>query len=240
MTADHAPDYRRGYLRVPLPLWAELYCRAPLTRRQLQLISVVLRESWGWQRRGQVQLWTRPLAPRQLAQLTGLSTDHLRRDLQALVQRGVLREQDYQYQLVPDPGLWKTRPPSAPKQRAPAPKPPAPAAKTALFPPDLKIVNKKQRNEGLPVDKSASPSVVPESQHPFPERLGLEARFGQVVEAFVGTLSAAESQQLRQWIARDGVALVWHELEDAFRRGPRAVRHCLQSRWAETSAGTTS
>ena len=120
MTADHAPDYRRGYLRVPLALWAQLYCRAPLTRRQLQLVSVVIRESWGWQRRGQIQLWTRPLPPRQLAQLTGLSTDHLTRDLKALVAQGVLREQDQRYQLVPDPGLWKTRPSSTPGTSASA------------------------------------------------------------------------------------------------------------------------
>ena len=62
----NAPDYSRGYLRVPLDLWRALYCRAPLTRRQLQPVSVVIRESWGWQQPGgQVYRWTRPLTPRQ-------------------------------------------------------------------------------------------------------------------------------------------------------------------------------
>src|SRR3954470_20469010 len=96
----HAPNYERGYLRVPLSVWADLYCRAPLTRRQLQLVSAVLRESWGWQlRKGEVRLWTRPLTASHFAAATGLSTDHLARDLRALVARRVLDEREGRYQL---------------------------------------------------------------------------------------------------------------------------------------------
>src|SRR5437870_13702023 len=128
--SDLAPDFRRGYLRVPLTVWQALYCRAPLTRRQLQLVSVVIRESWGWQKPGgEVYRWTRPLTVRQFAQATGLSTDHLRRDLQVLVAQGILREQAGRYQLVPDPGLWKTWLPLPLKRRSEAPKPPATSAK---------------------------------------------------------------------------------------------------------------
>src|SRR4051794_36703740 len=152
---DPAPDYARGFLRVPLDLWVALYCQAPLTRRQLQIVSVVLRESWGWQKKGgQVQLWTRPLSPRQLATLTGLSTDHLSQDLQSLIERGILRQEGRRYQLVPDPQRWITAPARARKPRPAALKLPARTAKTALPVPDVKIEDKKQRNVSLPVDNS--------------------------------------------------------------------------------------
>src|SRR6266542_4132987 len=155
ISPDPAPDYTRGFLRVPLEFWAALYCRAPLTRRQLQLVSVVLRESWGWQGKGgQVQLWTRSLLVRQFAQLTGLSTDHLAQDLQTLVERGILRQDGQRYQLVPHPQLWITPGSREPKERPVAPKPPALTAKTALPAPDVKKKNKKQRNVSLPVDNS--------------------------------------------------------------------------------------
>ena len=42
------PDYSRGYLRVPLDTWLAVYCQAALSRRQLQLLSFVIRETWGW------------------------------------------------------------------------------------------------------------------------------------------------------------------------------------------------
>jgi hypothetical protein len=103
-----APDFRRGFLRIPLGVWLEVYCRAPLTRRHLQLVSVVIRETWGWQRPGgAVYTWSRTLFPRHFAQATGLSTDHIRRDLRDLLARGVLEEQHGCYRFEADPGCGK-------------------------------------------------------------------------------------------------------------------------------------
>lgn len=131
------PDYGRGFLRVPHAVWMEVYCQAPLTRRQLQIVSVVLRESWGWRadsregrvtdvndgspgsiqkRKGSsnaagpgVRLWTRPLTPRAFARATGLSTDHLARDLRDLVSRGILREREGCYQFIGSPKEWQPK-----------------------------------------------------------------------------------------------------------------------------------
>jgi phage replication O-like protein O len=134
-----APDFRRGFLRVPLTFWLEAYCRAPLTRRELQIVSAVLRESWGWSAKdGGVRLWTRPLATRSLARLTGLSTDRLRRDVESLVRRGVFLRRGDRYRLIPDPRAWRPRSYPQPGEGAPPngrsrpPKPPGDAAETTL------------------------------------------------------------------------------------------------------------
>ena len=66
----------------------------------MQLISVVLRESWGWGAKGGgVRLWTRPLSTRRFAEATGLSTDRIARDLRLLVEAGVLLEGEGRYAL---------------------------------------------------------------------------------------------------------------------------------------------
>jgi hypothetical protein len=109
--SSNAPDYRGGYLRVPLSLWLSAYCRTGLTRRELQLVSVVLRESWGWRSEdGKVRLWTRSMTPARFARATGLSTDRIGRDLDGLVERGVLLEREGRYQLVTYPQAWEARP----------------------------------------------------------------------------------------------------------------------------------
>jgi DNA-binding Lrp family transcriptional regulator len=236
---DHAPDYRRGYLRVPLDLWRTLYCRAPLTRRQLQLVSVVIRESWGWQQRGgEVYRWTRPLTVRQLAEATGLSTDHLARDLRELVARGVLLEQERRYQVVPDPALWIASAASAPKTRSSAPKRPDVSAETALASPGLKTAKKRQRNVGPLTRNPLSPAVDKsrpvfcrlQGNQEFTGASASEARFVQVVAEFVGGLPEEEIDGLHSWIQQDGVPAVWSAVEDSFRQGPRAVRRCLEVR----------
>jgi replication protein O len=242
-----APDFGRGFLRVPLSVWADLYCRTPLARRQLQLVSVVLRESWGWQKPGgEVYRWTRPLTVGQFAQATGLSTDHLTRDLQALIARGVLRVEAGRYQLVADPRLWKSHPTPPLKRRSRAPKHPASSAKTALLPSDVKTAKIRQRNvlafpgEQLStiVDNSPRGTRSSEEGEVSTEGALLEERFAAVVVTFAGKLSAREQTQLRQWIRRDGVSVVWASLETAFRRGPRALRDYLQGRLRE-ECGTT-
>jgi phage replication O-like protein O len=242
----NAPDYDHGYLRVPLAVWREVYCQAPLTRRELQLVSVVIRESWGWQKRGgQVNLWTRPFTPSQLARLTNLSTDHLSRDLRSLVRRGVLRERERCYQFVPDPRLWKSPPAGAPKRRQPALEPPVGAAETALLPPDVKTAKKEQRNDRRQQETPFSPigdnsPMLAPSMPGRPGRTrwllpeggpsGFSDRLAQLIEAFVGPLPISEATALREWIQNAGVVPVWDTLEPAFRQGRRATREHLQER----------
>jgi hypothetical protein len=241
MSQDHAPDFGRGFLRVPLSVWAALYCRAPLTRRQLQLVSVVIRESWGWQKPGgEVYRWTRPLTPCQFAALTGLSTDHLARDLKALVEQGVLREEGGRYELVANPALWKTPASRTPKVRPEAPKSPERSAESALLPPGLKIENGQQRNVGGLTREQLSPAVERSSltassdpEQPI-DPVPVEQRFFTVVDAFVGGLAASESECLHDWLRQDSIQAVWQELADTFRHGPSAVRACLKQRFDQT------
>jgi hypothetical protein len=234
---DLAPDYSRGFLRVPLSVWQALYCRAPLTRRQLQLVSVVLRESWGWQTKGgTVYRWTRPLTPRQFAQATGLSTDHLRRDLQILVARGVLRELAGRYQLVPDPQLWKTPLRSPQKGRPRALKLPAASAETALLPPDLKTAKIRQRNVARFPEDELSPTG---DNSRIADRSVSEDRFVAVLAAFTGELSAEQRKCLGAWIRQEGTPTVWAALAEPFRRGPAAVRRSLEAQLKERSGPET-
>jgi hypothetical protein len=241
---DHGPDYDHGYVRVPLSIWAALYCQAPLTRRQLQLVSHVLRESWGWQTKdGQVYRWTRPLTPRRFSAATGLSTDHLTQDLRILVARGLLREAGRRYQLVPDPALWKTHPSRAPKSRAERVQTAADIAKTALLPSAVKKAKKEQRNVPRSPESELSPSGdnslsrVSASDAPpdrsraavrAPADPGVAEPLVRLIESFVGPLSPREAGVLRAWIAAAGVVPVWDALEPSFRQGAPATRRQLQ------------
>lgn len=236
------PNFSRGYLRLPLMVWGTVYCRGPLTRRQLQLVSLVIRESWGWQRPGgQVHLWTRPLSPRQFAQATGLSTDHLRRDLNRLLERGVLRERQQRYQFVGDVQLWKADLTPTLEVRPAPPEWPVLTAETA--PADLasKKSKRKQRNVVRQPDpdlsttgeNSSSPRALSRSflssDGPAPISATAIERLVDVVAAFVGSLSPREADALRLWIYEVGVAAVWAALEPAFRLGPTAGRERLQA-----------
>lgn len=236
---ENAPDYSRGFLRLPHSVWQDLYCRAPLTRRQLQLVSLVLRESWGWQKRGgAVHLWTRPLPIRHFAQATRLSTDHLARDLKALVARGVLREEAGRYQFVPDPRLWKTPLPAPPKPRPRALKSPRRTAKTAPPAPGLKTAKISQRNvpplsgdELSPAgDNARVAGRPPLDQQTFQDPSVSEEHFVAVVAAFVGELSRQEAADLGTWVQQEGVSVVWAALAEAFGCGPRAMREALRRR----------
>lgn len=227
------PDYSRGYLRVPLAVWEAVYCRAPLTRRQLQLVSVVLRETWGWQDRGgTVRLWTRPLSTRQFAQATGLSTSRLRRDLQALVDQGILLAQAGRYQFVFPPDRWITaRPLAKPGAKTALPNAEtAPTiAETALSrrPKDKRKIHK--RNGGSPehrLSPAGDNSRVPASALPVEERLIA------ILVAFVGPLPDGWIARLREWIGREGIAIVWRTLEPALRQGSTAARVALAEQLA--------
>jgi hypothetical protein len=233
------PDFSRGYLRIPLTVWLPLYCRGPLTRRQLQLVSVVIRESWGWQTRsGQVHLWTRPLPVRQFSTATGLSTDHLRRDLDRLLALGVLRRRGERYQFAGEVALGITRGPAAPQLRRVPPEPPAAGASSALPLLATKKRERKQRNVLLKPEANLSPvgenSSSPTSQRspsasagPAGLMAGASERLVHVVATFVGPLSRSQQVALQSWIEDAGVAATWQALAPGFGRGAVFARQHL-------------
>jgi len=228
------PDFSRGYLRLPLPVWLAVFCRAPLTRRQLQLVAVVIRESWGWQTAtGHVRLWTRPMTTRQFTEATGLAGDHLRRDLRRLIARNVLRENAGRYQFLPDPSQWITLIIPPPKQRSLPPEWLDLNAKMAASNPASKKENRKQRNvTAFSVNEFSTPGDNSSSRSSG-AAAGISAaaatRLVDVIAAFVGSLSAREAEALRQWIAEAGVAVVWRSLEPSFRLGSVAGRRHLEA-----------
>lgn len=233
-----APDFSQGFLRIPHRVWLDLYCRTPVTRRQLQLVSVVLRESWGWQATdGQVHLWTRPLSTRQFAGITGLAVDHLRTDLDHLVERGFLRRRGDRFQLVADAHLWITpaRPPrlwrSLPLEWSES------GAEGAL--PNLASKKEKRKKRNVapspesdieaPVENSrSSRRVVSEPFGAAEISATAAARLADIVAAFVGSLSPSQAEALRLWIYEEGVAAVWAALEPSFRQGAVVARHRLE------------
>ena len=222
------PDFRRGYLRVPFSVWMKVFCRPLLTRRQIKLVSFVIRESWGWQTAGrEPRTWTRPLASRDFALATGLSTDDLRRVLLALIERGVFREDHGRYQFISDPQLWKTLPARPPEPRYPPPQSPAFTAVPARFSPGSNKGNiSKDNGFGLPVEALHPP--VDNSPSSFvASTVGL--RLADIVAAFVGSLSEAQADALRRWICEAGVAGVWAALEPAFREGPLVAREHFEA-----------
>jgi len=221
-----APDFRRGYLRIPHAVWTAVYCRAPLSRRQLQLVSVVLRESWGWSDgQGYVNLWTRPLPTRAFADATGLNTDHIRRDLLELVLREVLLQDGERYRFVPDVRLWKRLEPPPPKEMGGAPEHPPSSAGVASSTPVLKKPNTEERN--VPGARESGSSTAGDNSEP-PSLASLAPRLADVVTAFVGALPPATAEALRRWICEDGIATVWQSLEPSLRQDPLTARHELE------------
>lgn len=255
-----APDFQHGYLRVPLSLWSALYCRCPLTRRQLQLVSVVLRESWGWQGRdGQVRLWTRRLSAADFAAATGLSTDHLARDLRRLVARRVLDEREGRYQLEADPGLWITPGAAAPSAagsagsavraaegavEAAGSAPAAPGAKKEKIrnrnvPPDARGLS--TTGDNVPARRSAcrsarravsdDPAATPPTPPSAADRLVV------LVPLFTGPLAEVEQAALRAWIDGAGSAAVWNSLEPHLRDDPGQVRSLIRRHPSRSRGG---
>jgi len=243
------PDFSRGYLRLPLSVWLAVYCRGALTRRQLQLVSVVIRESWGWRAaEGAVHTWTRPLSTRQFAAATGLSIDHLHRDLRQLLDRGVLRGREGRYQFVPDPKRWITPALSAPDLRGLPPEGSDPSDEIAPLTLGSKKGYRKQRNVAEPSETELSPAVENSSSRASFARsrssgggagIGATAarRFADVIAAFVGSLSTREAETLRLWIYEAGVAAVWSALEPSFRLGAAAGRRRLRNLLAAQRKG---
>jgi len=204
-------------------------------------VAVIIRESWGWQTADkQVHLWTRPLPTRQFARATGLTSDHLRCDIDKLIARSVLMRDGERYCFVADSRLWKSPERSPHNRRIRPSKPSAVAAETAL--PNLasKIDHRKQRNvaaasgSDLFTGGENSPSRSSRSR-PEPPRATAEisatvaGRLVAVIVAFVGPLTPSQLATLRHWIASSGVADVWAALEPTFRRGRVAARRQLES-----------
>lgn len=234
--SDAQPDYQHGYLRLPLGLWLGVVCRGLLTRRQLQLVAVVIRESWGWQTRaGQVQVWTRALTHEQFGAVTGLAREHVSRELKTLLAWGVLRQSGRRYQFEPSPERWHPRPVArrqVPQQPLFAPN--RSHRGTSLVPPtsDPNKPKTEKRNvapaSADPVD-SSPPSSTPTSAV-------VVDRFVHIVATYAGRLTPAEVAGLRRWAELAGVGPVYQALAPAFRRGPSAVRAFLK---AHGEAGDT-
>lgn len=232
------PDYQHGYLRIPLALWLAVFCGGLLTRRQLQLVAVVIRQSWGWRlRSGEVQNWTRPLSSREFARATGLSTDHLQRDLDDLRARGVLRVDLRRYQFVADFRRWKTPPPRARQTRRAALFVPPASGNSALLPPGVKKPKKEKENEvGAPgrelsptEDNSSSFAVEAYASRPV-TTAPLVARFVAIVAAFTGPLSPLQAGVLRRRLGARSLAAVWRALEPGFRGDQKAAQRHL-TKW---------
>lgn len=241
---DPAPDYAHGYLRVPLAVWSSVYCRSPFTRRQLQLLSVVIRESWGWRAPGGgVYLWTRRLTPRQFHDITGLSTDRLGWELRTLVHRGVLREQEGRYQFVPQSHLWRLPSGDAvPPALAPAELRRHPA-ETASATPGLKKAKKRERNVAAPADELSptgdNPALVPVATTPAPSthvrsvsEAEAAAALVSLVQALASPLPGGDLALLRRWFARAGAAAVWQALAPLVASGPQDLAARLSARLA--------
>jgi hypothetical protein len=230
---DPAPDFSHGYLRVPLSVWSSVYCRSPFTRRQLQLLSVVIRESWGWRApNGGVYLWTRPLTPRQFSTITGLSTDRLGWELRTLVHRSVLREQEGRYQFVPQPHTWLLPARRPVEVTAPAAEMTVRTAEMTATTPALKKAQRRERN--VPeTEVELSPAG---DNHPFasagrpdlaavsPTGLAFDApSFVALLAVLAGPFSARQEQTLRGWLARDGVPVVWQSVASLGLAGPKEL-----------------
>jgi len=200
------PDYSRGYLRVPMGVWLSTFCRGALTRRQLQLVAAVLRESWGWHdRAGRPFAWTRPLDAAAFSRLTGISPDHARRELRVLVSRGVLAEGAGRYRFVTE--AESGAPEGPPADSVPG----AEAAKTVGPGPGPKTAKDSQTN------------VAPDRA----------AALATLLAGFAAPLGAEDEQRLRAWVGRLGPGAAWARLEAAVRRGPQAARGALLAALAE-------
>lgn len=196
-----SPDYSRGYLRVPLDVWLGTFCRGTLTRRQLQLVAVVLRESWGWHdREGRPYTWTRPLSSAAFSRLTGIAPDHARREVRGLLSRGVLAEAAGRYRFV------------LAAERAGAP--------TRAEGPVNRSAGAAETGGPEPVPKTAKDSQT----NVAPDR---PAAFAALLAGFAGPLPPREAARLRRWVEREGVAAVWTQLGAAFQAGPEAARAAL-------------
>lgn len=226
-----APDFSRGFLRVPHPVWEALVCRAPLTRRQLQLAAVVLRESWGWQTKGGgVRLWTRPLSTGDFARATGLATDRIARDLSALERRGLLLRHGRCWQLAPAalavPAREAAREAArqqkaerAPEQRSLPAGTASADAGSAPAPSGVKTGQKSKRNDVdvvAPLPDRRRGAAAPVPRRPVTDQATARAAlFVRLVEA-TGNLSPMAHHRLETWVARAGVAAVWDALAPGF------------------------
>lgn len=219
-----APDYSRGYLRIPNGVWEALLCRAPLSRRQLQLACVVIRETWGWQAPGGgIRLWSRPLTTGDFAQATGLATDRIARDLAALERLGLLRQHDRRWQFLPE-GLAGSRP-SVPAFSPGSAGPAFAAAETTPAAPGRKTEKKKEKNDAFGAGTRQRPAVHNQPTNRAALRADL---FRRLVEAAAGPLPVPARQLLADRIREDGIAAVWADLAPAFHKSAALRRQLVQ------------
>lgn len=220
MSRSNAPDFSHGFVRIPLGVWLSVFCKAPLTRRQLQLVAVVIRESWGWSDKGGgVRLFTRPMSPKKFAELSDLSTDRLSRDLKELLTRGVLQEQDGRYHFVPYPQQWT---PKLPRWRYPATKQQALSDETSPG----EDGERKRKKEKEKRSKSEWPQLSTIDPSPA-THTPLIIKAVEVIQAFTGPLDAHDQENLTSLIVQMGIGDLWSALEPGLRAGPERARAYL-------------
>ena len=83
----------REYTRIKHDVLMDIFARGLLSKREMQIVFVVIRESWGWD--GGQSNWTRrPLTQRQIGHETGLSERHVNPLIQDMLDRKILVKND--------------------------------------------------------------------------------------------------------------------------------------------------
>jgi hypothetical protein len=96
---------RHDGVQIPGSVWDALYCRPRLTRTQLQVISVVIEETFR-NDRGRSRMWTRPLPVPELARVTEHPSHRIARSMRQLVRQGILVERGQRYRLTAEAASW--------------------------------------------------------------------------------------------------------------------------------------
>lgn len=236
----NAPDFSHGYLRIPHAVWREVFCQAALTRRELQLVAVVIRESWGWQGpRRDVYLWSRVLTMHQFSRATGIAPAHVTTLLKRLVARGVLLQRGRSFQFVPDPRRWITHRQRLPERDDRAPKrernDPEMVAPTSV----AKKTKKEKRNVARPSWKRLSTAVDKSHGLDAATAAWLRTHLADLLESLLGPPTPETAQALQTWVEREGLVAVWAILTTALRRPPGEARATLAEHLRQNDAAPT-
>ncbi len=84
----------------------ELLATAPLTLRQIRIVLLIIRESWGWDA-GRSNWTHRILTVNDIAKRTGIHRADVNRELNLLMAQNILHEKDRQYQFNEHQNTWQ-------------------------------------------------------------------------------------------------------------------------------------
>lgn len=96
----------REYTRIKHSVLMDIFAEGKLTKREMQVACVVIRESWGWH--GGNSNWTKRQLPHTLiAQLTKIERRNLIKTLRSMLKRNILQKNDEgQYSFNEHPDTW--------------------------------------------------------------------------------------------------------------------------------------